>query len=366
MVTSIAPPASSAEIRYAQCWEDADVLLEALRVPRDGTCLSIASGGDNSFSLLTTGARRVVAIDLNPAQLACVELRRAAYRELEHPEFIEFMGSESSCRAEGYYRRCRPLLPRDAREFWDRKPQLIRAGVGSSGKFEKLFTLFRKQLLPFVHPRKRVDQLLEPRDRDARERFFDKQWNTKLWKLLFRAYCSRRILGRGRYPGAFRYVDGAVSERILKRVRHAVVELEPWKNPYLRWILTGRHDGALPHALRKENFDRIRENLDALEVVPGALEQYLSNGTPGEINAFNLSDIFEYVSSGDHERILEMCLEKAAPGARLAYWNMLVPRSRPESLGDALHSREAEARRLFAQDKAFFYSAFVVEEVTGS
>ncbi|MFL5754490.1 MAG: DUF3419 family protein, partial [Bacteroidia bacterium] len=35
-------------IRYANCWEDADVLLEGLAPKNGGRILSIASAGDNS------------------------------------------------------------------------------------------------------------------------------------------------------------------------------------------------------------------------------------------------------------------------------------------------------------------------------
>ncbi|MGV2481690.1 UNVERIFIED_CONTAM: DUF3419 family protein, partial [Salmonella enterica subsp. enterica serovar Weltevreden] len=37
-------------IRYANCWEDADILSEALDIPTGKRILSIASAGDNSFS----------------------------------------------------------------------------------------------------------------------------------------------------------------------------------------------------------------------------------------------------------------------------------------------------------------------------
>ncbi len=58
-------------------------------------------------------------------------------------------------------------------------------------------------------------------------------------------------------------------------------------------------------------------------------------------------------------------LADASPaGARLAYWNMLAPRRRPESLAHRLRPRDDLALPLFAQDKAYFYSAFIVEEVT--
>jgi S-adenosylmethionine-diacylglycerol 3-amino-3-carboxypropyl transferase len=52
-----------------------------------------------------------------------------------------------------------------------------------------------------------------------------------------------------------------------------------------------------------------------------------------------------------------------AKGGRLAYWNMMVPRSRPESLKHMLKPLDALSRALHAKDKAFFYRAFVVEEI---
>lgn len=80
-------------IRYAQCWEDADILLEALDIRPGDTCLAIASAGDNALAMLSKHPGRVVALDFNPAQLACLELRVAAYRELSHTELLELIGS---------------------------------------------------------------------------------------------------------------------------------------------------------------------------------------------------------------------------------------------------------------------------------
>ena len=51
------------------------------------------------------------------------------------------------------------------------------------------------------------------------------------------------------------------------------------------------------------------------------------------------------------------------PGARFAYWNMLVPRRLSKSFPGRVRYLEAESKELFAKDLAWFYSAFVVEEV---
>jgi S-adenosylmethionine-diacylglycerol 3-amino-3-carboxypropyl transferase len=61
--------------------------------------------------------------------------------------------------------------------------------------------------------------------------------------------------------------------------------------------------------------------------------------------------------------LLARIAESCNAGARLAYWNMLAPRSRPESFAHRLRPLDNLARKLFAEDKAFFYSRLVIEEV---
>ena len=52
-------------IRYAQVWEDADILLEGLNIQPDDICLAIASAGDNALAMLANNPSKVIAIDLN-------------------------------------------------------------------------------------------------------------------------------------------------------------------------------------------------------------------------------------------------------------------------------------------------------------
>ncbi len=60
---------------------------------------------------------------------------------------------------------------------------------------------------------------------------------------------------------------------------------------------------------------------------------------------------------------LERMVRAGRPSGRLLYWNMLVPRSRPPELAERLIAHEQLGRELLATDKAFFYSAVVVEEL---
>ena len=62
-------------IRYAQVWEDAEILIESLNINENDNILSIASAGENALSLLIKNPNKVYAIDLNANQIACTEFK---------------------------------------------------------------------------------------------------------------------------------------------------------------------------------------------------------------------------------------------------------------------------------------------------
>jgi len=362
--SAVARATDFSDIRYGQVWEDADVLLGGLNVQPGDVCVSIASAGDNALALLTTNPSRVIALDLSAAQLACLELRVAAYRRLNHPELLELVGSRPSTRRAELYRRCRPALGPAVRAFWDLRPLEIEDGIGGSGKFERYLALFRKRVLPLVHSRDKVMELLQPASVRARRRYYDEEWDTLAWRLMFRAFFSRAVLGPlGRDSEFFRYVEADVPGAILERTKHALTELDPASNPYVHWILTGTHGSVLPCALRAEHFETIRGNLDRLEWHAVSLEEYLNRSPVRRFDRFNLSDVFEYVSARHYEQTLRSIVRCSRPGARLAYWNMLVPRRRPRALAPRLRPLDDLADALHLTDRAFFYSAFQLEEV---
>lgn len=351
-------------VRYANGWEDPELLVAGLE-PRPGRrVLSIAAAGDNSFVLLAAGAE-VVAVDLSPAQLALVELKAAAVRSLAHGETLAFLGVRGEVDRRQVYRGLRADLSPAARAFWDARDAEVAGGVAHAGKFESYFRLFRRRVLPLVHPRRRVEALLEPRDLDGRRAFYAERWDTRRWRLLFRVFFSRTLMGRlGRDPEFFRYVEGSVAERILERTRYALTELPVAGNPYVEYILRGRFERNLPPWLEPERYDALRAGLAGLTLHHGPVEEAARAHGGRGFDGFNLSDVFEYLDPETGERVYRELAERAAPGARFAYWNLLVPRRRPQSLADRVSGLDERAGELFRRDRAFFYSRFVLEEVT--
>ncbi len=157
----------------------------------------------------------------------------------------------------------------------------------------------------------------------------------------------------------FEHVRGSVADHVFSRLRHAGVDTDPAQNPYLHWIMKRCHGTALPLPWRAEAYEVIRSRLDRIQPVQGTAEELNLDGVAG----FYLSDIFEYMSPELAAQVYGTFLDMARPGARLVYWNMMAPRRVPPALVNRVTPLSDLESRLKAQDMAFFYSDFAVEEV---
>ena len=356
-------------IRYANCWEDADILVKALFPLKNAKCLSIASSGDNSLALLAFEPSLVLTVDLSSVQLACVELRKIVFRYLSYEKMLWFLGFQSQIEGTVHktrlavYNTLRSELSDISREFWDKNPLLVKKGIIHAGKVERYFKIFRDNVLPFVHSKKTIKTLLLKKDYTSRKKFYEKKWNTFLFNMLFKLFFSRLIMGiMGRDPEFFRYVEGSVADRILERTRHGLTELSTHDNPYLTFILTGSFENSLPLYARKKHFETIRNNLDNLELFQGTVDEaFTKYGI--SFNAFNLSDIFEYMDHKTFINAAKNILSHAQPQSRIAYWNMLVPRSISESFPQKANLLTNLSNKLAFEDKTFFYQSFYIDKV---
>jgi S-adenosylmethionine-diacylglycerol 3-amino-3-carboxypropyl transferase len=349
-------------IRYANVWEDADILLEALNIQKEGIYLSIASSGDNALSMLSCNPKKVLAVDLSPAQIACTEIRKTVFKKFPYDKVLSFLGVSDYSNRLSLYNEVKNNLTKETRDFWDMNQHLIAKGIIHSGKFERYFRMFRKWILPLIHGRKKIDTLLQEKDTASQKAFYKQKWNTWRWRLLFKLFFSRFAMGRlGRDPEFFKYVEGDVAQRIMGRAEYALTKLPTYSNPYLRFILKGNFESSLPFYLREDNFEAIKSNIDTLELRRCSIREALSS-TDCLFNGFNLSDIFEYMSNDEYIEELQSVLKHAHQGARIVYWNMLADRLRPESLSDKISPLTELSKELFSKDKAFFYKALIVEE----
>jgi S-adenosylmethionine-diacylglycerol 3-amino-3-carboxypropyl transferase len=348
---------------YARVWEDERVLRRALELGSTDDVLSIASAGDNAFALLLDDVRRVTMIDRNETQLALVHLKMAVLRRMDPRDARRFLGAEPAPPDERKrrYNQIRGDLSERWSVIFDGAANAVEMGLLNVGKFEKYLATFRRRVLPLVQSKKTVRELMELSDLDAQRQLYERRWDTWRWRSLFRLFFGRHVMERiGRERAFFDQVTQRnIGDVFRDRARKALCDLPAADNPYLRWILTG--ETIAPPYLADETYAVVRERLDRVAFVECDLQTHLREVEPGTYSAFNLSDCFEYLSQDVTNECLRALVQASRPGARLCYWNLLVPRN-----GDAvegIYSNESRAAELFATDRAFFYGRLVLESV---
>lgn len=364
---SLTEERSFQNLLYAQCWEDPLLNQAAFGLKGGETVAAICSAGDNVFAHLLDDPARVLAVDLNPVQIATARLKAAAIRTLSRDELLGFLGVRENQDRLGTYLRIRAQLPTEDRAMWDARQDWIRRGIIHCGKFEGYFHLLQKMVLPFTHGRHTRFDLFEPRTRDERERFYDARWNTLRWRMLFKVFFHKRTMARfGRSSAHFAYVgDGDITRQFMERSKLALVELDPCSNPFLQYIIHSSFltEEGLPEYLKQPNLDIIRDRLDRVEYVHGALGDVVDRCDAGSIHAWNLSDIFEYLDEATVSGLAKNIHRASAKGARTSLWNLLVRRRLSETDPDSFIFHESLSRELWMRDRAFVYGDYVVEEV---
>lgn len=350
-------------IRYSQVWEDAEILIEALDICKNDNILSIASAGENVLAMLTKTPKKIYAIDLSEDQIACMKFKLVSYKFLDYRECMELIGVFDCGNRISLYEKIKDKLEYDVKEYFDRNIEIVKKGIINCGKFESYFRLFRTKVLPLIHNKKIINELLIEKDEEQREIFYNKKWNNFRWRMLFEIFFSRKIMGKfGRDKAFFRYVDGSVANNILKRTRYALTKLDTSKNPYLYYILKGNYNLVLPVAYKKENFNIIKNNIDKVTVLKESVETFLNLEKAESITKYNLSDIFEYMSENQMNNIINKIIEKSPKKSKIAYWNMLSSKRASKNNSNLIYL-ENRSKELFLKDKAFFYSDFILEEI---
>lgn len=351
---------------YSTLWEDHDVLCRGLDPRPEDNVLSVASAGCNVLALAAMGPRSVTAVDLNPAQLHLLELKLRAAAQLDHVELAELTGARASDRREQLYERVRPHLSAAAAAHWDAAHDLLLEGVERTGRLERYFADFAHGELLQTWGPDRVQALLNAPSVAAQRAVFDDTAALQELRQAFgRHFGAERMAAQGRSEEQLAHVDrGNLGEVIFQRFVRLCATRRVAGNPYLERFLTGAvecSEQAAPY-YTEAGLGRLRPFLNRVRLVHGDVLQQLDDEPLHHYAAANLSDLFEYFPEADSDRAFERLADRMRPGARVAYWNLLVERRPPARLQHRMHLLPRSAD-LHAQDRVFFYQDFRVEEV---
>ena len=348
-------------IRYANCWEDADILLEGLSPKPGDKILSIASAGDNSFSLLLNDPQLVVAVDVNKIQLYLVELKRSCIKNFDREQTLQFLGFRECATRIEMFNSIKPGLSAEALQYWELRSESIKKGIILDGKFERYFITFSRRIMPWIHSRKTTEELLRTKPEPEQQRYYTSKWNSWRWKMLFRIFFSKYVMGKyGRDPEFLKEVKVSVPDYIFKKAGKHLRSKAAQENFILRFNLTGNFGNLLPHYLLPGNYEKIKSNLSRLVIKEGYAEDAIREH--GKFDRMNLSNIFEYMNKDLFIKTANDLLNGLNDKGRMAYWNLMVPRRISGLLPERAQYLKELSLELSERDKGFFYNQFIVDE----
>jgi S-adenosylmethionine-diacylglycerol 3-amino-3-carboxypropyl transferase len=349
-------------IRYANCWEDADVLLKALSSKEGSRIFSIASAGDNSFSLLITNPEIVVAADISKVQLQLVQLKKIAYQYLSYEELLGFLGFTASEKRKETFHIIKEFLDDECQNYFEKNIHLIEKGIIHQGKFEKYLAFFAKRIMPLIHTQKKINELLEIKSAEEQILFYEKKWNNWRWRLLFKIFFSKYVLGKyGRDPQFMKEVSSNVGETIFMQTEKHFKSEAAQQNMILHYCLNGNFGNLLPHYVRPENYESIKANLHKLKIEHGHAEDVAL--AYNNFNCMNLSNIFEYMNEDTFKQVTTKLLNATTTNAKLVYWNLMVERKMSKQNIDTITTDETLSSKLKNIDTGFFYNCINIDTI---
>ncbi len=350
-------------VYFAQIREDGRLERTAAAAAGSKRIVTIASGGCTALSLLTDDVEVVHAVDLNPAQCAVVALRRAALVALDRDAFLAFIGEAPSRDRGATYVRLEERLPADVRAFWDAHPDDVARGINHCGVTERFYRFVGERLLDAVAlPVWR--RLVDSRGIDEQRALYRRHFLEPDWRDALRDVLSRD--SHLRFFPAFMF--GEVREGFefgdyFADRFEAEVETRPLAgNYFLSQLLFGRYvdrPGGMPHYLTPAGFAEAKRNADKLRVACGTLREALP--ALGRIDAFFLSNVFDWADVEARQAICAAVAKAATPGATLLFRNMLAAPPLPADFGFAADAdRSAALTRL---ERAMLYRAVTVGQI---
>lgn len=313
------------EIYFAQIREDGRAERTLSTISKAQRVACIGSGGCTALSLLDDRMCDVIVADTNPAQCALIELKMAALRDLDRDQFLGFIGDRSDTRRASTYRRLRLLLTSPARNFWDRRIDCITAGINKTGATERYYEFVGRSVRHSVISQDILEELFTVNCMERQHAILDEYFQSEKWNIAMQILLSKQsnLLF---YP-AFWY--SRASERefeqlLLPKIMQSLGSHLASENYFLSQLLLGRYlnpdQNGAPYYLSREGYTTAQRNLDKIRLFNQPIQTVIRN--ENRIDAFFLSNIFDWGKEIHAQEVWESVLNTATPQAVFLYRNM--------------------------------------------
>jgi len=366
---------------YPQIWEDPVVDMEALRIGPDTRMVAIASGGCNVMSYLTAQPKRLIAVDLNPAHLALLELKLVAARHLEsHADFFGLFGNaKDGINVRLFDQRLAERLSPESRDFWQsrtlsgrRRIDFLRTGLYRQGLLGRSISAAHLlcRLLGC-----RLDRLVAADSHQALKQAFADEvgpvLESRLVGLLFRFPTT--LFGLGIPP---RQYDALMAEDpahpvkvVRQRVERLLTAFPLDQNYFAHQALTHTYGSSLPPYLEAQAFETIKAGVPTVERRHDTITNVLARESDASLDGFVLLDAQDWMDGDQLRELWEAITRTAAPGGRFIFRSAgrLPPsfNALPEGLSNRWRRLDELSEHLHCRDRSGIYGAMHVFEKQG-
>lgn len=358
---------------YAQIWEDPDVDMEALAIEPGNRIATIASGGCNVLSYLTTDPGEIVAVDLNTAHIALNRLKIAALKHLpDHAHFRRFFAdADTPTNLRTYKAHIRDHLDETSRRYWEGRDLIGRQRIGGFAK-----GLYRKGLLGTfiglahaVAKLHRVDPaiLLQATSIEEQQRIFDKRFAPIFDRKFVRWLTDQpaSLFGLGIPPAQFDALAGdkRMADVLKERLQKLACGFDLDDN-YFAWQAFGRGYGKqsnapLPPYLQRSNYERIKERADRVDIRHANLVEMLAQSPADRFDRYILLDAQDWMDDAQLNHLWTEITRTARPGARVLFRTAAEPSLLPGRVSDAVLDlwdyRAEQSLDFTARDRSAIY-----------
>lgn len=344
---------------FTHNWEDPAIDERVLNIKPGEIVFTITSGCCNSLGFLRFNPSAVYCVDINPAQNYLMELKKAAYKELDHETCCAFLGLNNCNERKKIFTSLKNHLSPEALYFWQKHETIIAKGIIMNGRYEK-FVKIAGRLLRLLQGSKKVKRFFSLSSVDEQKNFYENQWDNKKWRWIFNTmFNKKRLAKKGLVSDYFHFDDGSssFSESFYKRASHVMKDIPVQTNYFIALYFLGHYldKRNVPEYLKEENFSIIKDNVDKIQTVAADSKYWLEQQPADMFDAFALSNICELMDDKDTHKLFSEVIRTAKPGARIIFRNLMIPREVPEDLRHIIVKNEMLSRQLQFADRSFVY-----------
>jgi len=350
-------------LRYGLVWEDHATLYRALDLEPADHALIITSAGCNALNALLAGPRQVTAIDLNPLQNRLLALK--AHAIAHHPPAVlrGLLGLDGLVAVAAATAALQTTLPPADYAAWAAYLAQHPRGLLLAGQLEGYLTGFVPSLPAAWQARLRG--LLGCGSVAEQRAYFRRELNHPDFRARFVAYFDAANLSRGRDPRLFRYAAAAGGAVFYERLRRQLGQQLARTNFFFRFLFFGPEnlpEALLPPCYQAASHPLLRQRLGRLRLVTGEASEFLLSAAGHDVSKASLSNIFEYVSPAEFERVSQALAARPTP-LRLVFWNLLQAQAPRPTVAVPLCA--ALSATLGAHDACFYFGGVRVLDYAG-